>query len=181
MLTVAEMRALARKLTLESFKEQLGPFALIHKPPPAEQARAFGLPINIFATCVARPENVATGPVALLLAFDELTVSILPTLTERDELIVGRQPDCDLVVEEPSASKRHAAIRWDRARGRCTVEDLSSTNGTFISGSLKVRGEMPLKDGDIVSFGEAHYWFLLAETLHARLSAPLESDFPGSG
>jgi hypothetical protein len=171
-LTVAELRSMARKLPLPRFREQLGPFALIHRPPEPDQARAFGLPINIFTTCAARPENVATGPVVLLFAFDELSVSTLPPLGEADELIVGRQPDCELVIDEASASKRHASLKWDRTRNRCTVEDLGSTNGTFINGTIKVRGEMPLRDGDIVSFGEAHYWFLLAETLHGRLSAP---------
>jgi pSer/pThr/pTyr-binding forkhead associated (FHA) protein len=123
---------------------------------------------------------VVAGPVALLFAFDDLSVSTLPPLGERDELIVGRQPDCDLVIDDPSASKRHAAIRWDRALARCTVVDLGSTNGTFLNGSMKVRSEMPLRDGDIVGFGEAHFWFLLAQTLHARLASALQSDLLGS-
>jgi len=170
-LTVAEMRELARRLPVEKFKEQLGPFALIHKPPPAEKARAFGLPINLFTTCASRPETLASGVVDLLFSFDQLSVSTLPPLKGSEELVVGRQPDCDLVIDEPSASKRHAALRWDREKDRCIVRDLGSTNGTFINGTMRVRGEMPLKDGDVVAFGEANYWFLLAETLHDRLAS----------
>jgi len=165
------MRALARRLPVESFKEQLGPFALIHKPPPPEKARAFGLPINLFTTCSSRPGSMANEVMGLLFSFEELTVSTLPPLGESDELVMGRQPDCDVVIDEPSASKRHAALRWDRAGNRCIVRDLGSTNGTFINGTMKVRGEMPLRDGDVIGFGEAHYWFLLAETLHSRLAA----------
>jgi len=180
LLTVAEMRAMATSLPLQKFRQQVGPFALIHKPPQPDKAHAIGLPMNIFSTVAARPDNVAAGPVALLFAFDELSVSTLPPLRERDELVAGRQPDCDLMVEEPSASKRHAVLRWDRAAARCTVEDLGSTNGTFLNGSIKVRKETPLKDGDIVSFGEAHYWFLLSATLHARLSRDPESNLLGS-
>ena len=180
MLTVAEMRSMAGSLSLSRFRAQLGPFALIHKPPDVPGAEAVGLPMNVFTTCGANPQNVVTGPVALLFAFDELSVSTLPPLRERDELVAGRQPDCDLMVEEPSASKRHAVLRWDRAAARCTVEDLGSTNGTFLNGSIKVRKETPLKDGDIVSFGEAHYWFLLSATLHARLSRDPESNLLGS-
>ena len=170
-LTVAEMRALARRLSVEKFKQQLGPFALIHKAPPPESARAFGLPINLFTTCASRPDSLAGDVMALLFSFEALTVSTLPPLAESEELVVGRQPDCDVVIDEPSASKRHAALRWDRGTGRCIVRDLGSTNGTFVNGTMKVRGEMPLRDGDVVGFGENHYWFLLAETLHARLSS----------
>jgi hypothetical protein len=179
-LTVAEMRALACSLSLERFRAQLGPFALIQKPPEVVRAQAMGLPMNLVATSAARQENVESGPVALLFSFDELSVSSLPPLREKDELVAGRQPDCDVVVEEPSASKRHALLRWDEATGRCTVEDLGSTNGTFINGGVRVRRETALKDGDVVSFGEAHYWFLLCPTLHARLSSATQSNLLGS-
>ena len=170
MLTVAEMRAMAQRLPVEKFKEQLGPFALIHKPPAPEKARAFGLPINLFTTCASRPESITDDVVALLFSFEELSVSTLPPMKDAEELVVGRQPDCDLVIDEPSASKRHATLRWDRAANRCIVRDLGSTNGTFINGTMKVRAEIALKDGDVVGFGETHYWFLLAQTLHARLA-----------
>lgn len=179
MLTVAEMRSMARSLPLERFREQLGPFALIHRPYDAAPARAFGLPMNLNVTGKARPENVASGPVALLFAFDELSVSTLPPLREKDELVVGRLPDCDVVIEEASASKRHAVLRWDRAQSRCTIEDLGSRNGTFLNGAMRLKRETPLSDGDVVSFGEAHYWYLLSSTLHARLSTSPGSDLLG--
>ena len=166
---------MARSLPLAKFKEQLGPFALIHRPPEPAKAQAIGLPMNINSTVAARPDNVASGPVGLLFAFDELSVSTLPPLRGKDVLVAGRQPDCDLVVEEPSASKRHAMLRWDESSGCCTVEDLGSPNGTFVNGTVRVRRETELKDGDVVSFGEAHYWFLLSSTLHARLSTAPQS------
>lgn len=180
MITVAEMRKLALSLTLERFRQQMGPFVLIHRPPDPLQAEAMGLPFNSSATSVARLMNVASGPVALLFAFDELSVTLLPPLRERDELVIGRLPDSDLVIEEASASKRHALLRWNRATDRCTVEDAGSTNGTFLNGGARVRKETVLQDGDVLSFGEAHYWFLRSETLHARLSKPLESNLLGS-
>ena len=175
MLTIAEMRTMACSMPLSRFRAQLGPFALVHRPPDPMAAQATGLPMNAHSTCMARPDAVVTGPVALLFAFDELSVSTLPPLRGKDVLVAGRQPDCDLVVEEPSASKRHAMLRWDESSGCCTVEDLGSTNGTFINGTVRVRRETELKDGDVVSFGEAHYWFLLSSTLHARLSTAPQS------
>lgn len=171
---------MAQSMPLDQFVDQLGPFALVHRPPPPEAAQALGLPYNSLRTRLARASLVESGPIALLFSFDELGVTVMPPLGERDALVAGRQPDCDLIIDEPSASKRHAMLCWDRARARCTVQDLGSTNGTFLNGTAKVLRETELKDGDVLSFGEAHYWFLLAGTLHSRLSKALESNLLGS-
>jgi hypothetical protein len=47
------------------------------------------------------------------------------------EVAIGRQ-DGDLVVEDPEVSRRHAVLR--RSGGSVVVEDLDSTNGTFVNG-----------------------------------------------
>jgi pSer/pThr/pTyr-binding forkhead associated (FHA) protein len=82
---------------------------------------------------------------------------------------VGRQPDCDLVLDDPSVSKVHALLKWDEANARCTITDLESTNGAFLNASVRLRRETTLKDGDILSFGEVQYWFLLTQTLYDKL------------
>jgi hypothetical protein len=38
-----------------------------------------------------------------------------------------------------------------------------------LNASVRVRREMLLKDGDILSFGEVQYWFLHTDTLHQKL------------
>ena len=93
----------------------------------------------------------------------------MPPLHRIDELSVGRQPDNELVLNDPSVSKRHAMLRWDNAAQRCTVQDLNSTNGTFLNASIRLRQETTLKNGDILSFGELQYWFLLTTTLYEKL------------
>jgi len=59
-------------------------------------------------------------------------------------------------IDESGVSRRHARIRVpaDRARGSqdVTVEDLNSTNGTFLGGE-PVRGLVRLRDGDTVQLG----------------------------
>lgn len=55
-----------------------------------------------------------------------------------DELTVGRAPDNELVIEDSSASKRHAMLRWDAANNRCTLQ-FGSTNGTFLNASVHIR------------------------------------------
>ena len=41
---------------------------------------------------------------------------------------------------------------------------------TFLNSSLMQKKEATLQDGDIVSFGEVQFWYLLTDTLHAKLS-----------
>ena len=47
-------------------------------------------------------------------------------------VIVGRARDVDFMVDDPNASRRHAAIYW--ADGDIMIEDLDSTNGTTVNG-----------------------------------------------
>ena len=57
------------------------------------------------------------------------------------EVVIGRAPGCDVTIDHPSLSRRHARVR----RGaRTTVEDLSSTNGTRVGARL-LRGGPPVE------------------------------------
>lgn len=171
MLSVKELRTLATKINGEQFRKQLGPFVLVQRPgdPSRPLANDLGLPFNVERTTPASPEAVAAGALALLFQFDDLLVASVPPLHGIDELSVGRQPDNELVLNHPSVSKRHAMLRWDNAAQRCTVQDLNSTNGTFLNASIRLRQETTLKNGDILSFGELQYWFLLTTTLYEKL------------
>jgi pSer/pThr/pTyr-binding forkhead associated (FHA) protein len=67
------------------------------------------------------------------------------------ELVLGReQGSADVVLTDPGISRRHAAVR--AGAGRVTVEDLGSSNGTFVNGS-RIRGEFELADGDEIQIG----------------------------
>jgi pSer/pThr/pTyr-binding forkhead associated (FHA) protein len=84
--------------------------------------------------------------------------------------MVGRLPDCDLVVDDPSVSKHHARITWDSGFGSAVVEDLESSNGTQHNGA-PVRGIVTVYDGDELTFGEVRYCYLRTRTLHSRLTS----------
>lgn len=174
MLTIEELRKLSASLKLAEFRRQLGPFALVQRPPTPAKAQAQTIDDNPFgdeeSTSLARPGAVAEGTLAMVFQFDDLLVATLPPLQGVDELSVGRLPDCDLVIDHPSVSKNHAVLRWDAGQRRATLEDKGSTNGTFVNADLRIHGERPLKDGDIVSFGEVQFWYLLIETLHSRFA-----------
>jgi FHA domain len=177
-LSVKELRTLASRLSAKEFRRQLGPFVLVQRPPgkAGGDTKEMGLPSNVQNTTLAKPEAVTAGALGLLFQFDELLVASVPPLNGVDELSVGRQPDSDLMLEDPSVSKRHATLRWDAASARCTIEDLGSTNGTFLNASIRLKRETTLKNGDILSFGEVQYWFLLTDTLHEKLMGQQKRD-----
>lgn len=175
MLSVKELKFYSQRLTDKEFRKQLGPFVLIQRPPNSKSGsdtNKMGIPPNAQRTAMARPEVVSTGALSLLFQFDDLVVASVPPMQGVDELSVGRSPDNDLVIDDSSVSKRHAVLRWDAANSRCTVQDLTSTNGTFLNASVRLRRETTLKNGDILSFGEVQYWFLLTETLYVKLRGP---------
>lgn len=69
---------------------------------------------------------------------------------DQDELFIGRRPTSHLVLADPHVSQTHARIR--RSSGAILIEDLGSTNGTFVNNEPIV-GPMALRHGDIVRFG----------------------------
>ncbi len=46
---------------------------------------------------------------------------------------IGRHPNNDIVIAEPSASRHHARIDYNRSTDTALLQDLSSTNGTYIN------------------------------------------------
>jgi hypothetical protein len=66
-----------------------------------------------------------------------------------DPLLIGRLPECAVVLGDPNVSRRHAEIR--RAGDDVVVTDLGSTNGTKVNG-VPVR-EQHLASGDEITVG----------------------------
>lgn len=68
-------------------------------------------------------------------------------IVERDLTTLGRWPDNDVVLPDRLVSRHHARIR--RVGTQFLLEDLESTNGTFINGERN-RGQYALQDGDSI-------------------------------
>jgi DNA-binding winged helix-turn-helix (wHTH) protein len=68
------------------------------------------------------------------------------------ENIAGRGIECSLLIEATSVSRRHA--RFVLSAGAASVEDLGSTNGTFVN-DAPISTATALKDGDVVTLGKA--------------------------
>ncbi len=63
---------------------------------------------------------------------------------------IGRGSDCDLSLQDTYLSSRHARV--DNDDGDLSIEDLGSTNGTYVNQEL-VRGRVHLERGDVVQVG----------------------------
>jgi len=70
-------------------------------------------------------------------------------LEEKREIIVGRSSDLDMVLVEEMVSRRHARIQL--VNGSVNIDDLGSTNGTFVNGERVTHAE--LQEGDRVLIG----------------------------
>jgi DNA-binding winged helix-turn-helix (wHTH) protein len=66
--------------------------------------------------------------------------------------IIGRDPRSDLWLDADGVSRRHAIIRVDSNDRRVTLEDLGSTNGTFVE-RASIEGEVALSNGDLIQVG----------------------------
>ena len=69
----------------------------------------------------------------------------------KDEISIGRDPSNDIVINEAEVSRKHARLLI-QDKGYM-LEDLGSTNGTFING-LRLEAPLQLQPGDMVLLGE---------------------------
>jgi len=65
----------------------------------------------------------------------------------REEFLIGRAPECDVVIADRQVSRHHAhLIRTDKGY---VLEDLGSKNGTHLNGA-QIDGPVILQDGDVI-------------------------------
>jgi Protein of unknown function (DUF3662)/FHA domain len=70
-------------------------------------------------------------------------------------LVLGRLPECAVVLDDPNVSRRHAEVR--RRGSDVVVVDLGSTNGTRVNG-IRVKEQL-LNDGDEIEVGSSTIHF----------------------
>lgn len=64
------------------------------------------------------------------------------------EVVLGREEGDVVFRDDEFLSRRHAVLRWQN--GQCVLDDLKSSNGTFI----RLRGPQPLEHGDVLRMGD---------------------------
>ena len=67
-------------------------------------------------------------------------------------LRAGRLDSLEIVLDDPSVSRRHAEIRSSPEGWQ--LRDLDSTNGTFLNGTRVATCECPLQPRDVIQFGK---------------------------
>jgi hypothetical protein len=90
-------------------------------------------------------QNTSSGPAILVsIGGRTNTYSLLFPETK-----IGRDTKNDVVIPEQTVTKYHAVIKWDKTK--IEIEDLGSTNGTFVNGDRIRKSE--LKHGDRIKLG----------------------------
>ena len=133
---------------------EFGIQAKLVKPAEAgEEAEAvegdFGHTMVYSTTGARRVEEPRQASRALLVGEDKRTV------ISGDPFVIGRSRECDLVLDDPNVSRRHAELR--REDGGWAVHDLGSTNGIKLNGRRSRGGR--LNPGDEITLGISRLTF----------------------
>ena len=91
-------------------------------------------------------------------------------------VLVGRGRECQIIIENGHASRKHATIAIDD--DQVVVSDLDSTNGTYLNGK-RITGESLVKVGDVIKFDAESYSLQWFENPEATIySSPLDRSSP---
>lgn len=98
---------------------------------------------------------------------------------EGQQINVGRDSTNEIVINDAEISRRHARLTLQGAQ--YVLEDVGSTNGTFINGQ-RLTGPRALKPGDVVSFGEQIMMIFEATSFDvgATVASPRASAVPSA-
>jgi len=80
-----------------------------------------------------------------------LVINDRTVMLGRHETTIGRGPTCDVLIDLPQVSARHARITIQGSTA--TIEDLNSRNGTFVGG-VRVNGPSTIAPGDTIHLGD---------------------------
>jgi FHA domain len=103
-----------------------------------------------YAFCGAVEQVGETAP-AHIVAVALLWGSRSVTLTGGEHLL-GRGPQCDVLIDAPGVSRSHARIRV--GTDATTIADLGSKNGTYVN-RRRIAGPTVLRDADEIALGTA--------------------------
>jgi hypothetical protein len=98
----------------------------------------------------APPRRERMGRKPSLVALDERGRKTRLDAFVEDQVILGRGPECGVELKDEFASNLHAKIY--QAGGRYYVEDMGSTNGTYVN-SRRINNPTELRNGDSIKIG----------------------------
>ena len=92
----------------------------------------------------------------LIISMDGVVIKEVEITQERTTL--GRRPYNDIVIDNLAVSGEHAVLHLHVASGIVEIEDIGSTNGTFVNGHAVKR--QALRDADTLEMGKCQVRFL---------------------
>jgi len=167
----ARVSADGRSLIVQDLGSVNGVFVQLHEPTPLRDGDTLLLGLVVLTFNLAGPGEQALGS-----AEDRGTLvfgspgapryaRLIEKTTEgavrdvyvigREETILGREVGDIVFTGDPFMSRRHAAIVRDSSSGQFTIQDLGSSNGTF----LRIHGRAELPAGDHMRIGQHVFRF----------------------
>lgn len=95
------------------------------------------------------------GQVAAELIFKPGEASVENFEVQKNEVSIGRGSNCDVVLGDKKASRKHAVVR--RAGAVFVIRDLGSANGTYLNGEQITEKE--IQGGDMIRIGDTEFVF----------------------
>src|SRR4051812_43775892 len=83
------------------------------------------------------------------------------------EFVIGRSIECQLSLDDPLVSRRHAILRV--SQDTVTVQDLGSRNGVLVNGT-KIEGVCSIGPGDKIAIGSQEMLLYTERTTHPHLN-----------
>ncbi|MBN2498256.1 MAG: FHA domain-containing protein [Deltaproteobacteria bacterium] len=171
---------LIRQLDRGSFTKRVRAPLLIVEPKKKKKRASFAAGATKHASVDGTDPHGSTLPSRLLQQAHELIVhEIRRKVSEGSgRVMLGRAADCDVVIGDETVSMLQSVFLFD-ADGRCTIEDMETTNGTLLNGTpLAFGAPTGLKDGDSLIMGDTRLLFFYPQGLYDLMRA-LVSDQAG--
>jgi len=112
-------------------------------------------------TDAKRQDMAQNGAIAYLKLINlrrNLKFKMFESYSVKENTTIGRSKRCHVFIDDPFLSKNHARIFLKD--GYFYVEDLGSTNGSFLNGRRLGSQPVRIKDSDKLSFGNISFIFV---------------------
>ena len=103
--------------------------------------------------------GIADAYLKLINLRHELDFMVDESYEVSENEIIGRGKKCDISIGDKYLSVKNTRIF--KASGKFYIEDLDSTNGTYLNGSALGNKAVELLDGDKISLGRTNFLFVL--------------------
>ena len=115
--------------------------------------RRFGNPPTVRR--VSESDAGKSMPSALKMSSGGVQNIIETSLQRRDSVVIGRGTECDVVIQDLKASRRHCQL--SRKDEGFLLEDLGSRNGTYVNGE-KITAPVLLKAKHTFQIGDTMFY-----------------------